>query len=570
MIQLQKDMKNTPTIKFAMIAFVFLVILSIILIILYSFDFSGKKSYFKGENPIVFHGKQSGNGLVVDHLVYVPFSFMKEYIDDTIYYDKESNSVIITTKDKVVQMPSKSLTYYVNEEPVKLHFSPIKDRHGEIYVALDPLLNYYPIKYDLLSDTKAIWIHENGEEMVLGKVTKNDVNEKKLRLRTDTTLHSPYVAQTKMGENIYIEGEKEGYYYVRKENGVAGYINKKFVQTVKSKKVVVKHKQKETNVQKIKGPISLTWEAVYTKNPNTKKISSMTGINVISPTWFKLINKKGEISNLASLDYVHWAKKKGYEVWGLFSNSSDPQLTHETFKSFKSRQKMIRQILHYSQIYKLTGMNIDIENVNSEDGPYVTQFVRELTPYLHEAGLVVSMDITFISDSNWSAFYEREKLADIVDYLIVMAYDEHWASSPVAGSVASLPWVEKNLKELLEIVPNEKLILGVPLYTRLWEIADDGKISSKALSMEQAKKWLDKHKVKTTYDEKTGQNYAELYSKKKKITYKMWLEDDLSLQKRASLVKKYDLAGIASWARYFADDSAWTALNIDSKTVSRK
>ena len=117
----------------------------------------------------------------------------------------------------------------------------------------------------------------------------------------------------------------------------------------------------------------------------------------------------------------------------------------------------------------LDGINIDIENVREEDGPLVTQFVREATPYFHQAGLIVSMDITFMTTGNWSAFYEREKLAESVDYLIVMAYDEHWGSSEIAGSVASFPWVEANLQKLLEVVPNDKLILGVPLYTRLWE-----------------------------------------------------------------------------------------------------
>lgn len=572
MVQLQKNGKKSPAITAVMAAllFVFLMIISTILFILYPFATSVKNFYFEGENPILFHGKQMGNGLIIEKSVYVPFSFMKEFIDDTIHYDEDSNSVIITTKDKVVQMPSESLTYYVNEKPVKLHFSPIKDKDGEIFVALDPLLNYYPIKYKLLPDTNAIWINEHGEEIVHGKITTEKVHVEKLRLRTDATLRSPYLAQTDKGENIYIEGEKEGYYYVRKVNGIAGYVNKNYVEMGKTEKIVVEHNQKETKLRKIEGPISLTWEAVYTKNPNTKNISHMSGVNVISPTWFHLMNEKGDISNRASLEYVRWAKKEGYEVWGLFSNSFDPDLTHETFKSFKTRQKMIRQLLHYSQIYQLSGINLDIENVYPEDGPYVTQFVRELTPYLHEAGLVVSMDITFIAEGNWSAFYERDKLAQIVDYLIVMAYDEHWSTSPVAGSVASLPWVEKNLQKLLEIVPNKKLILGVPLYTRLWEINKDGEVSSKALSMEQAKQWMAEHNLTPTYDDSTGQNYVELYSKKKNVTYKMWLEDELSLQKRAKLVEKYDLAGIASWARYFADESAWTALNLERKTVTKK
>jgi spore germination protein YaaH len=253
----------------------------------------------------------------------------------------------------------------------------------------------------------------------------------------------------------------------------------------------------------------------------------------------------------------------------LFSNAFDPELTYQAFKDFETRQKMIRELLHYSQIYDLDGINLDIENVNPEHGPLVTQFVREATPYLHEAGLIVSMDITFIAGGNWSAFYEREKLARIVDYLAVMAYDEHWGSSPVAGSVASLPWVEENLKQLLDVVPHEKLILGVPLYTRLWEVKDSGEVSSTALSMDKVKEWLDKHQLTPSYDEASGQNYAELYVQEEQTTYKIWLEDELSLKKRAELADRYELAGVASWSRYFADETAWLALNLGNQQVTQ-
>ena len=252
---------------------------------------------------------------------------------------------------------------------------------------------------------------------------------------------------------------------------------------------------------------------------------------------------------------LHIFLQQGYHVWGLFSNAFDPKLTHEAFKDFETRQKIIRQLLHFSQIYHLNGINLDIENVNPEDGPLITQFVREAVPYFHEAGLVVSMDVTFIASGNWSAFYERDKLASLVDYMVVMAYDEHWGSSPVAGSVASLPWVEKNLQTLLEVVPNDRLILGVPLYARLWAEKDTGEVSSKALSMSKVQEWLTENGLTPVYDEASGQNYAELYIEAEQTTYKVWLEDELSLSKRADLAMKYDLAGVASWSRFFADIS---------------
>lgn len=551
--------------------FSFLLIVSSILLLLYPFASAERQTYFSGEHPIVFKGVQAGNAIVEGDSVYLPYDFLKEELDDSIIFDEQSNSVIITTIDKVVQMPSESLTYFVNEEPVSLRFSAFKkDDNGVMYIALEPLMNYYSIEYSILPKTGAVWIKKDGQNFTHGEVADRDIHEEKLRLRTDSSLQSPYTESVNPNEKIYIESKKEDYYFVRKENGIAGFLHQDLVEKGGSETVVITREEPQLPAPQIEGPIQLTWEAVYTKNPDTSKIPLMPGVNVVSPTWFELQTEQGDISNLGSLEYVEWAKKQGYQVWALFSNGFDPELTHLALKDFETRQKIIRQLLHYSQMYQLDGINIDIENVNPEDGPFVTQFMREATPYFHEAGLVVSMDITFIAGGNWSAFYEREKLAGIVNYLIVMAYDEHWGSSPVAGSVASFPWVEDNLRKLLEIVPNEKLVLGVPLYTRLWSVKDTGEVSSQALSMNEVREWLKRNNVTPIYDDSSGQNYAEVYVEAEQTTYKVWLEDELSLGKRVELAYEYELAGVATWSRYFANDTAWTALNMSNQQFTKK
>jgi spore germination protein YaaH len=560
----RKKLLPTKWVVLGLIMALFMII-STIIFILYPFASKEKQDYFVGENPIIFENKQQGNALIEEGSIYLPLNFIKSFLDESLLYDEKSQSIIITTKNKVVQMPTESLTYFVNEKPVDLHFPTVQKDKGNLFVAIEPLLNYYPIQYKKLPETNGIWIQKNDDQIHIGSITKKDVHEEKLRLRTEPTLQAPYVADVKYNEKIIIEDKREGYYFVRKENGLAGYIQESLIESGKMEKVIVQNLEKIIKPKAINGPIHLTWEAVYSKNPNTKKLPEMPNVNVVSPTWFELEGQEGTIKNLGSLDYVKWANKRGYQVWGLFSNAFDPELTHQAFKDFETRSKMIRQLLHFSQTYQLNGINLDIENVHLTDGPLITQFVREATPLFHEAGLTVSMDITFISTSeNWSLFYEREKLAKIVDYLIVMAYDEHWGSSPIAGSVASLPWVEQNMKELLDIIPHQQLILGVPLYTRLWkeEVGEDGqsKVTSKAKSMAQIKEWLEKNQLQPAYDPATGQNYAELSIPEEQVTYKVWLEDELSLKKRVQLAQKYQLAGVATWSRYFADETAWAAL----------
>jgi spore germination protein YaaH len=552
-----------------------LLIVSSILLLLYPFASTVKEPYFHGKNPILFHGKQNGNALMEGNTLYVPLSFLQKNIDESIIFDQKSNSIIITTANKVIQMPTESLTYFVNKQAVKLQVTPFKSISGQMFVALDPLLSYYPIQYKKLADG-AIWIQEDGETFWNGQLTGEKLNKKWMRLRTKPTLKSPYTAQLDPLESITIERESGDFYRVRTKNGISGYIKKEYANRKEQINIQISRNENPVKIAKLNGPVQLTWEAVYSKNPDLTKMPTLTGVNVVSPTWFSLSNKNGSIKNLASLEYTKWAKSNGYQVWGLFSNNFDPELTHEALKDFQTRQIMIRELLHYSQMYELQGINFDIENVNSEDGPLVTQFMREATPYLHEAGLVVSMDITFAAESsNWSSFYERKKLSNIVDYLIVMAYDEHWGSSPTAGSVASFPWVENNLQTLLKEVPNNRLILGVPLYTRLWkeQINTDGTktVSSKAFSMENVKVWIAERGLTPSYDPKTGQNYVEYHDETENANYKVWIEDETSLKKRSALFTKYQLAGIASWTRSFADQTAWTALNLNQeKAVTKK
>ncbi|CAH2715982.1 hypothetical protein BACCIP111895_03166 [Neobacillus rhizosphaerae] len=554
-----------------------LLVLSSIFLLLYPFASTDKKSYFQGENPILFDGVQQGNAIIEKNTMFVPFTFMKEHIDKNIIYDEKSKSVIITTQDKVVQMPTDSLTYYVNQKTVNLQLSPIISMNGEIFIALDPILSFYSIQYKKLPESKAIWIQKDGEKYEKGRLTNKDINKEKLRLRTKPTLQSSYVSEMTKNEIVNIEGDNKDYYLVRKANGISGYIKKDFVNKGAPITIKVMHESNTFQIPKLNGPIQLTWEAVYTKNPDSSKIPKMYGVNVVSPTWFSLAGSDGAIKNLASLDYSKWAQAKGYQVWGVFSNSFDPKLTHEALKDFETRQTIIRQLLHFSQMYQLQGINFDIENVNQEDGPFVTQFIREAMPYLHDAGLAGSLDITFSAgeNNNWSSFYERTKLAKIADYLIVMAYDEHTGASSGSGSVASLPWVERNLQNLLTEVPNEKLVLGVPLYARLWkeQINPDGslEVTAKALAMDKVKAWLTEKGLQPTFDEESGQNYAEYYDEVEKATFKIWIEDELSLQKRAALAVKYQLAGVGTWSRAFGDPTAWTALDLNAaKAVSQK
>jgi spore germination protein YaaH len=559
--------KNTVSTKVIILGLVLSIILisSSLFFFLYPFPSKEQVAYFSTEHPIIYKGKVYADAILNEKVLYLPFEFFQKEIDNSIILDKETNTVIVTTKDKVIQMPSEALTLFVNSEPENLEIPAMISKDGNVYISYSTIKAIYPFEVDVLEETGAVLVRKNEETIISGKVLVAKSGHE-LRLRKKTMLTSPYVADVREGEEVTIEKEVNGFLFIRKKNGVAGFVKKKYVQVEKSEIIKVAREEEKRFTPETTWPINLTWEAVYSPNPDTSKLPTMPGVNVVSPTWFKVNNEKGDIANLGSIEYIKWAKSKNLQIWGLFSNDFNPDLTNLVLQNFETRQSMIRQLLQYSEMYQLDGINLDFENVNLSDSKLVTQFVRELTPYMHQAGLTVSMDITFISTSeNWSMFYEREELSKIVDYLIVMAYDEHWGTSPVAGSVASFPWVESNLKTLLETVPHDRLILGLPTYTRIWKEQDtEGgniEVSSKAYTMNEIQSWIKEHKLEPRIDEKTGQRYAEYHDEKEKATYKIWIEDPDSLKRRSQLVHRYGLAGVATWSRNFASGEAWNAID---------
>ena len=334
-----------------------------------------------------------------------------------------------------------------------------------------------------------------------------------------------------------------------------GFIEKKIHKKIYDEELFkIKKNNDAVNKDKI---INLTWDYTIVKYKKPNNIGLIPGVNVISPTWFSITNKEGDIIDKGNKDYANKYFEYGYEVWPLIDNSFDPDLTHELLSKSSMREKLINDILNIYLDSGFQGINIDFENVHLKTRDYLTQFVRELYPVFKEAGMVVSMDVTALSTSeNWSLCYDRERLSKTVDYMMLMAYDQHWANSPVAGSVAEYTWVENSILGVLKYIPNDKLVLGVPFYTRLW-IEKDGELSSQALSMERANKFIRDNNINLIWDEISLQYYGQLERIIQSI--KSGLKTPIP-EAKASLVHKYDLAGIASWRRGFETEDIWVSM----------
>lgn len=517
------------------------------------------------DKPIFVKGQLTGYSAsgTGDSLL-LPLPFLQEYVDPSIRYEDKSKSVILSTDSSLLYMQEDSTAASLNNEPLQLRLAPeVKDK--VTYLPADTLENLYGFEIDEDTATGAVLLMTAGESVPLGKVKGKEGGRTKA-LRSEATVHAPILADMPPGTVVRIwNTDTEDWMFVQLDNGYSGYVNAGDI-TPDGTKTVEKQPVTPTRAERSwKGkPVNMFWEAVYERKPDPAKFAALPGVNVVSPTWFSIIDVNGNVRSKADRAYVNWAHEQKMEVWGLLSNSFEPDLTTEALSTYEKRMNTIVQMLKYADLYNLDGINIDFENVYTKDGPNVTQFMRELKPMAQSRNLIVSIDVTPKSNSEmWSLFLDRRALGAVSDFLIVMAYDEHWAASPVAGSVASLPWVKTSIDRILEEdeVPAEKLILGVPLYTRIWtEATEKGKtkVSSKAVSMNAVKEIIAEKKLTPVFDQKAGQNYVEY--KEEKALRKIWIEDKTSLTARVELARSLKLGGVAAWNRSFASPEAWEAL----------
>ena len=309
----------------------------------------------------------------------------------------------------------------------------------------------------------------------------------------------------------------------------------------------------------------MVWHQVTSREANAafdEDMANVSGVNVVSPTWFSIANNKGDIKSYTSKSYVQKAHDRGMEVWGLIDNFDDNVSTLKVLSSSSARARMIKQLMTAAGNCGLDGINVDFESMTEETILHFLEFLRELSIECRSRGLVLSVDNP--PPQNYTTYYNRREQASVADYIVIMGYDEHYNGSQEPGSVASLPWVTEGIEDTLKEVPAEKVIHGIPFYTRLWRTAA-GIVSSEAISMPQAEEVIKVHNVETYWNKEVHQNYGK-YEDGNDV-YEIWLEDADSIAEKVQLVPKYQLAGVAAWKLGFEDSSIWKVI---SKNLTAK
>jgi spore germination protein YaaH len=500
---------------------------------------------------------------MVDNLLFLPIDLVITYLNDQFFYDEVEKTITYTTREDIIRMKTNELTYTVNDEPLMLDIG-VLDIEGTAYLPLSLVQKFSHHDYIFNEAYNTLKVADWYSPVKTGEVYFEDMDVY-IRLLPDDL--STYLHKTYVGMSIEIVGEENEYYQVMTKEGFIGYIKKEYVRSVTS---LYSNKEPLTSYRQfppkeVEGKITIAWHQVFNMQANrqvAERFENVTNLDVISPTWFELTGVEGDVRSLADLDYVRWAHSKGYEVWALFGNLGEgytKAMTHEVLSSTEKRAEAIRQVLALSVLYEVDGINIDFEAIPEADGIYFVQFVKELAIYARQQGLVSSADLPVVK--SWTRHYGRKEIAEYLDYVIIMAYDEHWGSSPIAGSVSSKTFTDEGVFFTLQEVPKEKVILGVPFYTRLWkEETVDGKVkvSSKAYSMDGMQSIINENKVELVWLEDIGQYYGEY--EKEGARYRIWMEEKKSMEMRMRIAQKYDVAGIAAWKIGLENQDIWPVI----------
>lgn len=485
--------------------------------------------------------KLEERGLVVGDRVYLPLDVVNTYLNQRYYWDSANQQILYATPSELTSESASSEAgdkVWVKDDKVYLNLTYVQEYTDlDAYITKDPYRIAIQYKF---KNVKTVTVKKNTS------------------IRYRGGIKSAILTSVKKGTKLRLIEEMENWDQVATDDGYIGYIDKKKVGEAEKTKFERSFNREQYSYLTMDSKVNMVWHQVTSTDANAyfaDAAANMTGVNVISPTWFYLTDTSGNIASIASADYVSQAHEKGLQVWGLIDNFTQEVSTTETLSSTAARQNIISQLIQAAQDVGMDGINVDFESLSEDVGTHFLEFLRELSIECHKNNLVLSVDNPVPED--FTSHYDRAEQGRVVDYVIIMGYDEHYVGSE-AGSVASLPWVEQGIQDTLDEVPAERVINAIPFYTRLWRTTG-GNVTSEAIGMDQAQQTIADNNVETYWDKTTSQNYGKYDIDNS--TYQIWLEDAQSVAEKVKLVSKYDLAGVSAWKLGFENNVIWQVIS---------
>lgn len=483
---------------------------------------------------------------------YAAYTYVESQLNSCFYWDEETKGILLTTSSGVQTLlpGDAAIAKTPGGQPAVQ-----QESDGTVYISLDVVKEYTDLDYAYYSDPNRVVIRNEWDG-----VEQATVQSDTAQVRQKGGIKSLILADVQKGDTLLYLENLDNWCKVMTADGYTGYIQ---TEDISEPEAIEARTAKKDSYERITRDhkINLVWHQSTSTESNdamAEMTAEMTGVNVISPTWFSVTDETGTISSLASADYVKLAHDAGREVWGLIDNFNEAfdETTDLAYASVRSR--IIEQLLAEAASCGMDGINVDFENLKEAGIPHYLQFLRELTSAAHAQNLVVSVDTPVLQA--YTMYYQRGEQARFVDYMIVMAYDEHFAGSEEAGSVSSLPFVQQAVEEMTRVMPADQVICGIPFYTRVWtEKFGQSAITSEVLGMDGAKNYAKENQMTETWDASLGQNVATVETSDARYT--IWMEDEQSMEEKLKVIQSADLAGVAEWKLGFECADVWSLIS---------
>lgn len=483
---------------------------------------------------------------------YAAYTYVESQLNSCFYWDEETKGILLTTSGGVqTLLPGDAAVAKTPGGQPAVQ----QESDGKVYISLDVVKEYTDLDYAYYSDPNRVVIRNEWDG-----VEQATVQSDTAQVRQKGGIKSLILADVQKGDTLLYLENLDNWCKVMTADGYTGYIQ---TEDISEPEAIEARTAKKDSYERITRDhkINLVWHQSTSTESNdamAEMTAEMTGVNVISPTWFSVTDETGTISSLASADYVKLAHEAGREVWGLIDNFNEAfdETTDLAYASVRSR--IIEQLLAEAASCGMDGINVDFENLKEAGIPHYLQFLRELTSAAHAQNLVVSVDTPV--PQAYTMYYQRGEQARFVDYMIVMAYDEHFAGSEEAGSVSSLPFVQQAVEEMTRVMPADQVICGIPFYTRVWtEKFGQSAITSEVLGMDGAKNYAKENQMTETWDASLGQNVATVETSDARYT--IWMEDEQSMEEKLKVIQSADLAGVAEWKLGFECADVWSLIS---------
>ena len=504
-------------------------------------------------------------GTLIDGQVYLDYKLVDEYLNNRFYWDANEKLLLYTTTSSIITIPAESTSYRVDDSTEDFGKVIAKTTKDSVLIHIDFVQKYSNISCNYYESPNRLAITS-----AWGEITVVEAQED-TQVRFEGHIKSPILADVTTGSLLTILEIGETWHKVATADGLIGYTECKRYNSPTTQNLVSEYPEEVFNHLTSDKPINLLWHQIFYAGGNStvkNVLSQSKSVTVMSPTWFRIKDNEGNLQSIASNDYVSYCHKQGVEVWGLVTNVDiKVDITH-ILTHTSVRQNLINQLISKAVEYKLDGINVDIESLYDDNiGDGYIQFLRELSVACEKNNLILSTAVPPVTGSNYLYGYEDQP--DYVDYVVVMAYDEHYGVKSGAGSIASLNWTENAIVNLMNSnIPSNQLVLGIPFYSGFWIFTPNSssgdyevtyELALQKIRMETAQKWLKENETTKQWLEDCGQYYYE--SKKDGILYKLWLEDATSLEKRLQLMQKYELAGAAYWKSGMETSDVWDVIS---------